>query len=110
MKLRHKAKPTRQPEPVIDERYQAEIDSARRHAEKAWRRAEREAECAELRAAARPGPETFAAREVAREELLLRLDELREIEQLMQQAPGGSGSKWSGRGSVRNPLPKGSKL
>lgn len=110
MKLHHKinhgwVRPSAPP----DDRYLAEIDAARRRAEKRWRRAERLAERAERRCGRSPSPENFQDRDAARMELLHRYDELRAIELLMQQGPA-TGANRSGKGSVRNPLPKGSQL
>jgi hypothetical protein len=74
----------------LSERYEAELDSARRRAEKAWRKAQKDVERAERRAAQRPDPETIAAREEARRLVLQRLDELREIEELMRTPTHGA--------------------
>jgi hypothetical protein len=110
MKLHHKINHgwVRPSEPITD-RYAAEIEAARQRAEKACRQAERSAQRAERQSERSPSPEAFRARDDARMEVLRRYDELREIEALMQQAPA-TGQNWSGTGSVRNPLPKGSQL
>lgn len=68
----------------ITDRYQREIDAAARKAEKAWRKAQQDADRAERRAKQRPGPETIAARDEARQLVIQRLGELREVEKLMQ--------------------------
>ncbi|MCP9997939.1 hypothetical protein LUX34_23805 [Streptomyces werraensis] len=92
MKLNHKINHgwQRPPEP-ISASYQREIDRSVSKAETKWRqaqravqRAEKAAARAELRAARRPSPETIAARDEARRLVLQRLDELRQIEELMR--------------------------
>ncbi|MGA4964451.1 hypothetical protein [Streptomyces pseudogriseolus] len=92
MKLNHKINHgwQRPPEP-INALYQREIDRSVSKAETKWRqaqkavqRAEKAAARAELRAARRPSPETIAARDEARRLVLQRLDELRQIEELMR--------------------------
>ena len=65
------------------ERYEAELETARRRADKAWRKAQQDATRAERRAAKHTTPENIAARDEARRLVLQRLDELREIEELM---------------------------
>ncbi|MER7053459.1 hypothetical protein [Streptomyces sp. NPDC000351] len=84
MKLKHKINHgwQRPSEPVTD-RYQREVDASLRKAEKAWRKAQKAAERAERTAASHPNPESIAARDEARRVVLQRLDELREIEELM---------------------------
>ncbi len=91
---------------VVDEKG---VEKALRKAAKAWRKSQQALERAERVAVQRPSPDALAAVRSARDVVLERLAELREIEALMQQAPT-SGAHWSGRGSVRNPLPRGSKL
>lgn len=86
MKLKHKinfgwAPPS---EPISDA-YQREIDETLRKAEKAWRKAQQAADRAERAAAKRSDPATLAAREEARRLVLQRLDELRQIEELMRR-------------------------
>lgn len=85
MKLKHKINHgwQRPPEPVSD-RYQREIDASLRKAERAWRRAQKALERAERKAAQQPSPETIAARDEARRLALQRLDELRQIEEIMR--------------------------
>lgn len=85
MKLKHKINHgwQRPSDPITDE-YQREIDKTLRKAEKAWRKAQKDAERAERRARQKPSPEAFAAREEARRLVLQRLDELRQIEELMR--------------------------
>ncbi|MER5843188.1 hypothetical protein ABT099_23410 [Streptomyces prasinus] len=84
MKLKHKINHgwQRPSEPVTD-RYQREVDASLRKAEKAWRRAQKAVERAERQAAQHPSPEAIAARGEARRLVLQRLDELRQIEELM---------------------------
>lgn len=85
MKLKHKINHGWQrPSDPIDDRYQREIDSSLRKAEKAWRQAQKSAERAERQAATQPNPETIATRNEARRLVLQRLEELRRIEKLMR--------------------------
>ena len=85
MKLKHKINFgwERPSEPITDG-YQREIDASLRKAEKAWRKAQKDAERAERRARQNPDPETIAARDEARRLVLQRLAELRDIEELMR--------------------------
>lgn len=113
MKIRHRVPIVDPPSARVDEGYEAEVQDSVRRGEAAWRAAAKAVERAERRirrleakrsrTAATPADDL----EMARRELLKRYDELRQIEALMQDAPG---STRSGRGTVRNPLPKGSKL
>lgn len=75
-----------------DDRYLAELETARRKAEKAWRKAQQDLARAERRLAARPEPETRAAQEAALRAFEARERELREIEALMR-APGAGQPK-----------------
>lgn len=85
MKLRHKINHGWQrPSDPVSDRYQRQIDASLRKAEKAWRKAQKAVERAERVASQRPTPETIAARDEARRLVLQRLDELREIEELMR--------------------------
>lgn len=92
MKLKHKINHGWQrPSEPISETYQREIDRATDKAEVRWRRAqkaveraEKAKERAEQRAAKKPTVQTIAARDTARRMLLRRLDELRQIEELMR--------------------------
>lgn len=72
------------PNEPISDRYQSELDTALRKAERAHRKAQQNVERAERLAAKRPTPETIAARDEARRLVLARLDELRQIELLMR--------------------------
>lgn len=91
----------------IDDRYAAELETARRHAERAHRKAERRLALADRRYAARPTPELWSARDELRMVVLARLQEIRDIEELMR--PAVTGSNHSGKGSVRA-VPKGRTL
>lgn len=105
MKLRHRIPQAaadaawRSYDGPIDDRYAAELETARRHAERAHRKAERRLALAERRYAARPTPELWSARDALRMTVLARLRELREVEELMKPAVGGANR--SGVGSVR---------
>jgi hypothetical protein len=72
-----------------DDRYLAELETARRKAEKAWRKAQQDLARAERRLAAKPDPELKAAKEAALREFEARERELREIEALMRGPEGG---------------------
>ena len=72
-----------------NDRYLAELETARRRAEKAWRQSQRALERAERQLAAKPDPELLAARDAAIAAFEARERELREIEALMR-APVGS--------------------
>lgn len=115
MKIRHKVnfgwKPAASPHrsDAIGERYETEVAAAVRQAERAHRKAERALERAERRFAARPAPDGRSLVEELRAEVEARFQELRELELQMQRGPS-SGANRSGKGSVRNPLPKGTKL
>jgi hypothetical protein len=86
VKLRHKINfGWERPSEPINDSYQTEIDTTLRKAEKAWRKAQQAAERAELLAAKRLDPESIALRDKARRLVLQRLNELREIEELMRQ-------------------------
>ncbi|GHJ21662.1 hypothetical protein [Streptomyces albus] len=82
---------------AMSPRYEAELETARRKAERAWRQARKVAERAEQRAAQRPTPTTLADRDRARCLLLQRLDELRRIEELMHCAPVSKQAKLAQR-------------
>jgi hypothetical protein len=114
MKITHRVPPPAAGGDPVDAAYEAEVQQTLARAEARWRRAQHAAERLERRIERLEAQRGTAAitRELdnARMELLRRYDELRELEQLMQRPPGGSGENWSGRGSVRNPLPKGSQL
>lgn len=70
-----------------DDRYLAELETARQRAEKAWRQSQKALERAERLLAAKPDPDLRAARDAAIAEFERRERELREIEALMR-APG----------------------
>ena len=72
-----------------NDRYLAELETARRRAEKAWRQSQRALERAERQLAAKPDPELLAARDAAIAAFEARERELREIEALLR-APVGS--------------------
>lgn len=95
------------------DRYEGEVAAAVRKADKAHRRAVKALEKAEQNLLDAAGAETVReARQVVesiRAEVERRFLELRELELQMQQGPS-TGANRSGRGSVRNPLPKGTKL
>jgi hypothetical protein len=92
MKRQHKINHGWQrPSDPITPEYQHQIDRATNKAETKWRqaqkavqRAEKAAARAELRATRKPSPETIADRDRARMLVLRRLDELRQIEELMR--------------------------
>lgn len=119
MKLRHKINhgwtPPSSPlaSEDISERYEGEITAAVHKAEKAHRRALKALESAEQRlmAAATQDAVQEARRSVERirTEVERRFLELRDLELQMQHVPS-TGANRSGRSSVRNPLPKGTKL
>lgn len=94
-------------------RYEGEVARALRKADKAHRRAQKALEKAEKNLLDAAGQEAVReAREVVerlRAEVERRFLELRELEIQMQQGPS-TGANRSGKGSVRNPLPKGTKL
>lgn len=96
-------------EATTDERYEQEIQSALRKAKKAWKGAQRALEQAERRLTRKSPQSARLAVEQLRAEVDRRWQELRELEVQMQRGPV-TGFNRSGRGSVRNPLPKGSKL
>jgi hypothetical protein len=89
MKLKHKINFgwQRPAEPVTDD-YQRQINESLRKAEKAWRKAQKTAERAERLARQKPSPQTMASRDEARRLVLQRLDELRQIEELMRTSTG----------------------
>ena len=70
-----------------DDRYLAELETARQRAAKAWQKAQRDVQRAERRLAAKPDPNYRAARDAAIAEFEQRERELRDIEALMR-APG----------------------
>lgn len=115
MKIRHKvnfgyappASPHRSD--ATSDRYEGEVMAAVRRAETAHRKAQRALERAEHRFATKPAPETRRAVEELRAAVGARFAELRELELQMQRGPA-TGANRSGKGSVRNPLPKGTKL
>jgi len=72
-----------------DDRYLAELETARRRAEKAWRQSQKALERAERLLAAKPDPDLRAARDAAIVEFERRERELREIEALMRAPSGG---------------------
>ncbi|MFJ4785125.1 hypothetical protein [Streptomyces sp. NPDC088794] len=85
MKLKHKINHGWQrPSEEVTDSYQREIDASLRKAEKAWRKAQKAAERAERMARQKASPETIAARDEARLLVLQRLDDLRQIEELMR--------------------------
>lgn len=114
MRLRHnvpikaieEARRLRPAEPM-SERYEQELDAARRKAHRAWKAAERNLRSIERKAAKTPTPEVVSLRDHTRLEVLARLDELRRIEELMRGPV--TGHNWSGKGSVRI-TPKGRAL
>lgn len=115
MKIRHKVNfgwtppdsPHRSDE--ISDRYEGEVNASVRRAERAHAKAQQALERAERRLAEKPSIDARDAVETLRAEVERRFQELRELEIQMQQAPA-SGANWSGKDSVRNPLPKGTKL
>lgn len=88
MKIRHKVNhdwwPGKGAAPDISDSYAREIAESGRKAEKRWRDAQRRLERAERVAAKRPEPITVSAVEELRREVADRLEELRQIEQLMR--------------------------
>lgn len=97
-----------------DTRYLAELETARRKAEKAWKAAQAALARAEKRLAAKPDPDLKAARRDAAAAVEARERELREIELLMR-APNSQPPKVvhrTGRqerlevGEYRQPKPK----
>lgn len=116
MKITHNPNPAyiRHTSPIYsevgtDERYEAEIESSRRKAMRAWKRAQKALERAERKLTPKSPPKMRDALEQLRAEVERRWLELHELEVQMQQGPS-TGANRSGKGSVRNPLPKGSKL
>lgn len=115
MKLRHKINhgwaPASSPlhSDAISDRYEGEVATTVRKAEKAHRKAQKALESAERRFQAKPDPDTRQTVEDLRAEVERRFLELRDLEIQMQQGPS-NGANRSGKGSVRNPLPKGTKL
>lgn len=111
MKLTHRVPPAPTTSAAVDEEYEAEVQKTLQRADARWRSARKAAERAErkVRRLERQvrTPQIRAKLDVARMRLLRRYDELRTFEELMQEAPGAEAT---GRGSVHNPLPKGSKL
>lgn len=86
----------------LDPVYQAEVERALAKAEKAWLKARARLAKAEQQVLATPTVLAIAERDAVRRQVLSRLDELREIQELMRSAePRGVGH--SGRGTVRNP-------
>lgn len=109
MKLSHKINHNWvRPEPPMTDRYEAEIQQAVAHAEKAHRETQKRLARAEMVHTKRPSPESHAALDVLRIAVFQRLEELREVEQLMRAAEP-RGAHHSGRGSVRA-VQKGSTL
>jgi acyl-CoA reductase-like NAD-dependent aldehyde dehydrogenase len=94
---------------AIGDRYEGEVATAVRKADKAHRKAQKALERAERRFDAKPDPDTRTPVDDLRAEVERRFLELRELEVQMQQGPS-TGTNRSGKGSVRNPLPKGTKL
>ena len=92
MKRQHKINHGWQrPSDPITPEYQHEIDRSISKAETKWRQAQKAVQRAkqaqaraELRASRKPCPETIAVRDEARRLVLQRLDELRQIEELMR--------------------------
>ena len=115
MKLRHKINHgwVRPSSPLhsddVSDRYEGEVAATVRRAEKAHRKARKALERAERQFQAKPHPDTRQAVEDLRAEVERRFLELRELEVEMQRGPS-NGANRSGKGSVRNPLPKGTKL
>lgn len=115
MKMRHKINfgwaPPASPHhsDATSDRYEGEVAASVRRAEKAHRNAQKALERAERRFAAKPDPDTRRSVEDLRAEVEARFEELRELELQMQRGPA-TGANRSGKGSVRNPLPKGTKL
>jgi acyl-CoA reductase-like NAD-dependent aldehyde dehydrogenase len=115
VKIRHNINPTwvRPSSPIYseatDERYEAEVSASVRRAEKAWRKAQKALERAERKALRKSTPSQRQQIEELRRLVAARWQELHELEVQMQQGPS-TGFNRSGKGSVRNPLPKGSKL
>lgn len=114
MKIRHKvpiraieeSRRNRTPEPM-SERYEQELENARRKAHRAWKSAEVRLRAVERKGERVSSPAVLAERDRLRIEVLSRLNELREIELLMRGPVGGQ--NWSGKGSVRI-TPKGRAL
>jgi hypothetical protein len=71
-----------------DDRYLAELETARKKAERAWRKAQETLERADKRLEAKPDPDLKAAREAALAAFEERERELREIEELMRHGRG----------------------
>jgi acyl-CoA reductase-like NAD-dependent aldehyde dehydrogenase len=91
------------------DRYEGEVAASVRRAVKAHRNAQKALERAERRFKARPEPDTRRSVEELQAAVEQRFAELRDLELQMQQGPS-TGANRSGKGSVRNPLPKGTKL
>src|SRR5437899_10213718 len=112
MKIRHKVNfgwvPPSSPHSsdAISDRYEGEVSATVRRAEKAHRNAQKALERAERRFETKPDPDTRRSVEELRAAVEERFKELRELEIQMQQGPS-TGANRSGKGSVRNPLPKG---
>lgn len=116
MRIQHNVNPAyiRPTSPIYseadtDERYEAEIESSLRKASRAWKRAQKALERAERKLTPKSPPKVRDGVARLRVEVERRWRELRELEIQMQQGPS-TGANRSGKGSVRNPLPKGSKL
>lgn len=93
---------SQQPDLVIDDRYQAELDQACARAEKAWKAAVRALDRAERLVKRRPEPATLLTRKEAEQLVAERLAELQHLHDLMRHSDGTTGSRHSGRGSVSN--------
>jgi hypothetical protein len=90
VKIRHRVPvPAEDPPSHVetDEKYLAELEAARKKAEKAWRNAQQALERAEQNAAEKPNITTQQARDTAHERFEARERELAEIQRLMQ-GPG----------------------
>lgn len=115
MKIRHNVNPNwvRPSSPIYseetDERYETEVAASVRRAEKAWRKAQKALERAERKLSRKSSAAERSEIEELRRLVSARWQELHDLEVQMQQGPS-TGFNRSGKGSVRNPLPKGSKL
>jgi acyl-CoA reductase-like NAD-dependent aldehyde dehydrogenase len=94
---------------ATDDRYEGEIAAALRRAEKRHRKAVAALERSERELEANPDPKIARTVQSIREEVERRFLELRDLELQMQAGPV-NGANRSGKGSVRNPVPKGTKL
>lgn len=94
---------------ATDERYEAEVAASVSRAERSWRKAQKALERAERKLSRKSSVAQRGQVDELRRLVAARWQELHDLEIQMQQGPS-TGFNRSGKGSVRNPLPKGSKL